>query len=118
MGCAIWAQASQIGASQVKAPTGRVYEKYMYTCFMVKMRINLRSFGLFWFNLGWDSIPGRIWGTLNFGVLWVKKFKYRSAENMGYGYRKGSVSEKVQIFGGRSILMKYSLLYGSLSSSI
>ncbi len=33
-------------ATQIKAPGGRVNEKYMYTYFMVKM-INLRSFGLF-----------------------------------------------------------------------
>ncbi len=65
-----------------------------------------------------DSAPGRIWGTLNFGVLQIKKFRFRSAENMGYGYRNGSVSEKVQIFGERSISMKCSLLYGGLSSSI
>ncbi len=32
-GCMIWAQASQIGASQIKAPIGRVHEKYVYTCF-------------------------------------------------------------------------------------
>ena len=49
----IWAQVSQIDASQIKAPTGRINKKYVYTYFMVKMRINLRYFGLFWFNLGW-----------------------------------------------------------------
>ena len=27
--------------------------KYVYTCFIVKMRIDLGSFGLFWFILGW-----------------------------------------------------------------
>ncbi len=38
------------------------------------------SFGLLWVG---DSVPGRIWGTLNFRVLQVKKFKFRSAENTG-----------------------------------
>ncbi len=33
-------------------------------------------------------------------------------ENMGYGCRNVSVSQKVQIFGERSILMKYSISYG------
>ena len=36
---------------------------------MVKMRINFGSFGLFQFNLGWDDVPRRILGNLNFGVL-------------------------------------------------
>ncbi len=35
---------------------------------------------------------------------------------MGYGCRNGSISEKVQIFGEGSIIMKCSLLYGGLSS--
>ncbi len=43
-----------------------------------------------------DNAPGRILGTLNFGVLWVKKFKFRSVENMGYGCRNSSISEKVK----------------------
>ena len=38
--------------------------------------------------------------------------------SMAYGCRNSSASEKVQIFGERSILMKCSLLYGALSSSI
>ncbi len=45
-------KASQKGTSQIKSPIGRVFQKYVYTCFIVKMRINLRYFGLFWFNLG------------------------------------------------------------------
>ncbi len=44
---------SQIGASQIKAPTGSVFQKYVYSIFMVKMRIDSGSFGLFWFILGW-----------------------------------------------------------------
>ncbi len=75
----------------------------------------LGSFGSIWVG---DSAPGRIWGTLNFGVLQVKKFKFRSAENMGYGCRNGCVSEKVQIFGERGISTKCSPLYGGLSGSI
>ncbi len=63
-------------------------------------------------------MSGRIWGTLNFGVLWVEKCKFRSVENIGYGCRNSSVSEKVQIFGEGSILMKCSLLYGGLSGGI
>ncbi len=53
MGRAIWAQVSQIGVSQIKAPTGSVFQKYVYSSFMVKMRIDLGSFRLFWFILGW-----------------------------------------------------------------
>ncbi len=106
--------------SEIKSPVGMVFQKYMYvyTCFIIKMSINFRSFGLFgsiWFG---DNAPGRISGTLNFGVLLVKKFKFRKAENMGYECRNGSVSEKVQKFGERSILMKCSLLYGGFSSNI
>ncbi len=49
----MWAQSSQIGASQIKVPVGSVFQKYVYTCFMVKMRIDLGSFGLFGlFRLG------------------------------------------------------------------
>ncbi len=55
---------------------------------------------------------------LNFGVLHVKKFKFRNVENMGCGCRNCSVSEKVQKFGDRNILMKCSLLYGGLSGNI
>ncbi len=62
-------------------------------------------------------MPGRISGTLNFGVLLVKKVKFRSVENIGYGCN-GSISEKVQKFGNGSILMECSLLYGGLSGNI
>ncbi len=41
-GCVIWARLKK-----------RDPKTYVYTYFMVKMRINLGSFGLFWFNLGW-----------------------------------------------------------------
>ncbi len=49
----IWAQMSQIGASQIKAPIGSVFQMYVYNTFMVKMRIDSGPFGLFWFILGW-----------------------------------------------------------------
>ncbi len=49
-------------------------------------------FGSLWFG---DNVPRRISGTLNFGVLQVKKFKFRNVKNIGCGYRNGSVSEKV-----------------------
>ena len=75
----------------------------------------LSSFSSIWVG---NNAPGRILQTLNFGVLEVKKFKFRSVENMGYGCRNGSVSEKVQKFGERSILLICSLLYGGLSSNI
>ncbi len=54
-GCEIWElleKASEIGASKIKSPIGSLYQKYVYSSFMVKMRINFGSFGLFWFNLG------------------------------------------------------------------
>ncbi len=53
VGCTIWAQMSQIGVSQIKAPIGSIFQKYVYSTFMVKMRIDLGSFGLFWFIFGW-----------------------------------------------------------------
>ncbi len=54
---------SQIGVSQIKAPIGSIFKKYVYSSFMVKMMINLGSFGLFWFILGWE---GRNLSNLNF----------------------------------------------------
>ncbi len=53
VGCAIWAQMSQIGVSQIKAPIGNIFQKYVYSSFMVKVRIDSGSCGLFWFILGW-----------------------------------------------------------------
>ena len=85
---------------------------------MVKMRIDLGFFGLFWFILGWDNAQGRNLSNLKFWVSEVKKVKFGSAENVGYGCTNGSVSEKVQKFGEKSILMKYSLLYWGLSGNI
>ncbi len=38
--CELLRKVSEIGASKIKFPIGRVLQKYVYTCFMVKMRIN------------------------------------------------------------------------------
>ncbi len=49
-GCAIWAlleKATQITAIEFKAPTSRVYKKYVYNSFLVKMRIDFRPVALF-----------------------------------------------------------------------
>ncbi len=56
--------------------------------------------------------------NLNFWVPEVTKVKFGSAEKMGCGCRNVSVSQKVQIFGERSIIMKCSVLYGDLRGSI
>ncbi len=74
--------------------------------------------GSFGFVLVGDNMPEKISGTLNFGGFQVKKFKFGNVENMGCGCRNGSISEKVQKFGERSILMKCSILYGGLSGNI
>ena len=55
--------------------------------------------------------------NLNFWVSEVKKVKFESAEKMGCGCINVSVSQKVQIFGERSILIKC-ILYGGLRGSI
>ncbi len=86
---------SQIGASQIKAPIGSIFQKYVYSSLIIKMRINLGSFRLFWFILGWDNAPGRNLSNLNFWVPEVKKVKFGSAEKMGCGWRKVSISQKV-----------------------
>ncbi len=119
VGCAIWAQMSQIGSSQIKAPAGSIFQKYVYSSFMVKIRIDSESFGLFWFILGWGWCARK-----KFCQIWIfvflrsKKVKFGSAEKMGLGCRHVSVSQKVQIFSERSILMKCSILYGGLRGSI
>ncbi len=46
-------QATEMVATEIKPPMGSIYQKYVYTCFIVKMRIHFGSFGFFWFNLGW-----------------------------------------------------------------
>ncbi len=51
--CELLEKASEIGVSEIKSPIGSVFQKYVYSSFMVKMRIDLGSFGLFWFILGW-----------------------------------------------------------------
>ncbi len=61
---------------------------------------------------------GRNLSNLNLWVSEVKKVKFGSAEKMGCRCINVSVSQKVQIFGERSILMKCSILYGGLRGSI
>ncbi len=51
--CELLEKASEIGANEIKSPIGRVFQKYVYSSFMVKMRIDLGPFDLFWFILGW-----------------------------------------------------------------
>ncbi len=48
-------KASKIEVSEIKSPIGSLFQKYVSSSFMVKMRINLGSFGLFWFILGWGQ---------------------------------------------------------------
>ncbi len=118
VGCIIWAQMSQISVSQIKAPVGSVFQKYVYSSFMVKMRIDLGmkgSFGSFWVG---DNAWERNLSNLNFWVSEVKKIKFGSVEKKGCECRNVSVSQKAQIFGERSILMKCSTLYGGLRGSI
>ena len=118
LGCVIWAQMSQISASQIKAPVGSVFWKFVYSSFMVKMRIDFRSFGLFWLILGWgwcvrkESVKFEFWG------FWGQKVQIWNCRKMGCWCRYVSISQKVQIFGERSILMKCSALYGGLRGSI
>ncbi len=61
-------KVTQIKATQIKAPAGRVFKKYVYTCFMVKMRINFGPFGLFWFNLGRGQCTRKDFGNFEFWV--------------------------------------------------
>ncbi len=75
----------------------------------------LGSFASFWVG---DNAQGRNLSNLNFWVSEVKKVKLGSAEKMGCEYRNVSVSQKVQIFGERSIFMKCSMLYGGLRGII
>ncbi len=56
--------------------------------------------------------------NLNFWVSEVKKVKFGSVEKMGCESGHVSISQKVQIFGEKSILMKCSILYGGLRGSI
>ncbi len=56
--------------------------------------------------------------NLNFGVSEVEKVKFGSAEQIGCKCRNISVSQKAQMFGERSILMKCSILYGCLRGNI
>ncbi len=51
--CELLEKVSEIGVSEIKSPIGSLIQKYVSSSFMVKMRIDLGSFGLFWFILGW-----------------------------------------------------------------
>ncbi len=51
--CELLEKASEIGVNEIKSPIGSLFQKYVSSIFMVKMRIDLGSFGLFWFILGW-----------------------------------------------------------------
>ncbi len=48
----------------------------------------------------------------------VKKVKFGSVGKIGCECRNVSISQKAQIFGERSILIKCSILYGGLRGSI
>ncbi len=45
--CELLEKASEIGVSETKSPTGCVFQKYVYTCFIVKIRIDSGSIGFF-----------------------------------------------------------------------
>ncbi len=57
-------------------------------------------------------MPGRNLSNLNPWVPEVANVKFGSVEKMGYGCRNISVSQKVQVFGDRSMLMKCSIFLG------
>ncbi len=72
---------SQIGASQIKAPIGSIFQKYVYSSFIVKMRIDLGSFGLFGSFWVGDNARGRNLSNMNFWVSEVKKVKFEVWKN-------------------------------------
>ncbi len=82
---------------------------------MVKMRINLGSFGIFGSIWVEENAPGRKMYILNFGVFQVKKFKFGGTENLGNALANWSIFQNVQIFGERSMFMKCIILYGCWS---
>ncbi len=51
--CELLEKVSKIRVSEIKSHIGSLFQKYVSSSFMVKMRIDLGSFGLFWFILGW-----------------------------------------------------------------
>ena len=78
------AKVIKMVATEIKTPVSNIYQKYVHTCFMVKMRIDVGSFGLFWVLLvQFGNVPGRIFRSFIFGVLWVKKFKFGSTKIWG-----------------------------------
>ncbi len=61
-GRTIWAEVSQISASQIKAPIGSLFQKYVYSSFMVKMRI-----------LGWGQCARKEFVNFEFLGFWGQK---------------------------------------------
>ncbi len=62
-------------ATEIKAPVGSVYQNHVYTCFMVKMRINFASFELLWFNLGWGQCARKDFRKFEFSGSLGQKFQ-------------------------------------------
>ncbi len=65
-----------------------------------------------------DNAQGRNLSNSHFWVSEVKKVDFGSVEKIECECRNISISQKAQIFGERSILMKCSILYGGLSGNI
>ncbi len=70
-GCAMWVVLEKV--TEVKATEGRVNQKYVYSSFMVKIRIIWGSFGLFWFNLGWGQCVRKEFVKFAFLGSWGQK---------------------------------------------
>ncbi len=51
--CELLEKVIKIEVIEIKSPVGIDFQKYVYSSFMVKVKINLGPFGLFWFILGW-----------------------------------------------------------------
>ncbi len=81
----IWAQVSQMGASQVKAPTGSIFQKCVYSSLIVKMRNDFGSFGLFVSFLVGDNVWGKNLSNLNFWVPEVRSSNLEVQKILGAG---------------------------------
>ncbi len=79
----LFEKATEMVATKSKAPTGSIW-KCMYTCVIVKMRINFGSFGLLVQFRLWTMHKEGFWEVWILGGFQVKKFKYESMKNMGY----------------------------------
>ncbi len=80
----IWGGCAVSGSSNIEWPEqgdlnkssfGSIHQKYVYTCFMVKMRIKSGSLGLFKFYLGWGS-----WGRKC--EVWIFQFFKSKRSNL------------------------------------